>query len=105
MISGYHNYHHTFPWDYSASEYGWRSNFNITTLLIDFFEWCGLAYDLKKSPETLIKARQERSGDGNKLKSLRVNRLIDWVFGISITVSQLLVSFALRNLVFWIKGL
>lgn len=22
---GYHNYHHVFPWDYSASEFGWKS--------------------------------------------------------------------------------
>ncbi|CAG2104738.1 unnamed protein product, partial [Medioppia subpectinata] len=33
---GYHNYHHTFPWDYSASELDWKYNWNFSTLFIDF---------------------------------------------------------------------
>ncbi|KAL6475725.1 hypothetical protein MHYP_G00167650 [Metynnis hypsauchen] len=30
---GFHNYHHTFPYDYSTSEYGWK--LNLTTCFID----------------------------------------------------------------------
>jgi len=38
---GYHNYHHTFPYDYSTSEHGWKYNFNFTTLFIDSFAAIG----------------------------------------------------------------
>lgn len=40
---GYHNYHHTFPQDYSSSEFGWSHNWNPTTLCIDFWVAIGLA--------------------------------------------------------------
>ncbi|RWS23786.1 stearoyl-CoA desaturase 5-like protein, partial [Leptotrombidium deliense] len=44
---GYHNYHHTFPWDYSTSEFGWKVN--PTTLFIDTCAWLGLVYDRKSA--------------------------------------------------------
>ncbi|KAI4530583.1 hypothetical protein MJG53_018666 [Ovis ammon polii x Ovis aries] len=44
---GFHNYHHTFPYDYSASEYRWHINF--TTFFIDCMAAIGLAYDRKKN--------------------------------------------------------
>ena len=34
---GFHNYHHTFPHDYSASE--WRWSLNLTTFFIDIMAW------------------------------------------------------------------
>lgn len=37
---GYHNYHHTFPWDYKAAELGDHSS-NLTTLIIDIFAKLG----------------------------------------------------------------
>jgi len=55
---GYHNFHHTFPWDYSASEFGWKCNFNIATLFIDFFASIGWAYDCRKVTESLVYKRQ-----------------------------------------------
>ncbi|XP_075585788.1 acyl-CoA desaturase 1 isoform X2 [Dermatophagoides farinae] len=58
---GFHNYHHTFPWDYSTSELGWR--FNLTTMFINAMAAIGQAYDLKQvSPEMIIK-RKLRTGD------------------------------------------
>ncbi|XP_059047394.1 acyl-CoA Delta-9 desaturase-like [Achroia grisella] len=61
---GYHNYHHTFPWDYKTSELG--SPFNFTKLFIDTMAKLGLAYDLKTvSPEVVAK-RKMRTGDGSK---------------------------------------
>ena len=66
---GFHNYHHTFPWDYKASELGIYST-NITTALIDFFHWIGLAYDLKSVPEKIIRGRVKRTGDGTHPYSL-----------------------------------
>ena len=36
---GFHNYHHTFPYDYSTSEWGHR--INLTTAFIDFMALIG----------------------------------------------------------------
>ena len=36
---GFHNYHHTFPYDYSTSEWGQR--LNLTTAFIDFMALIG----------------------------------------------------------------
>ena len=60
---GYHNYHHTFPYDYSASELGWTGNFNLATLFIDFFALIGLAYDRKTVPKDIVMKRHERTGE------------------------------------------
>ena len=59
---GYHNYHHTFPQDYSTSEYGWRINF--TTMFIDFCAAIGLVTHRKKMSRDLIQRRRARTGDG-----------------------------------------
>ncbi|XP_034256286.1 stearoyl-CoA desaturase 5-like isoform X2 [Thrips palmi] len=59
---GWHNFHHTFPWDYRAAEFG--QNFNFTCNIIEFFEKIGWAYDLKAAPEELVRKRALRTGDG-----------------------------------------
>jgi stearoyl-CoA desaturase (delta-9 desaturase) len=67
---GFHNYHHTFPHDYSTAEFGWLLNFS--TLFIDFFALLGLAYDRKSIPKKFVQQRRLRTGDmselGRKLK-------------------------------------
>jgi stearoyl-CoA desaturase (delta-9 desaturase) len=60
---GWHNYHHTFPWDYKTSELG-IYRYNLTALFIDFFAWIGWAYDLKTVPEKVVRDRVNRTGDG-----------------------------------------
>ncbi|CAI5784756.1 stearoyl-CoA desaturase 5 [Podarcis lilfordi] len=60
---GFHNYHHTFPFDYSASELG--LNFNPTTWFIDFMFWLGLVTERKQAPREMIQACKERAGDGS----------------------------------------
>ncbi|XP_077207214.1 stearoyl-CoA desaturase [Paroedura picta] len=60
---GFHNYHHTFPFDYSTSEYGWRWNF--TTGFIDLMCYLGLASDCKRVGKAAILARKIRTGDGS----------------------------------------
>uniref|UniRef100_A0A2D4KYW2 stearoyl-CoA 9-desaturase n=1 Tax=Micrurus paraensis TaxID=1970185 RepID=A0A2D4KYW2_9SAUR len=60
---GFHNYHHTFPFDYSTSEYGWRWNF--TTGFIDLMCFLGLANNCKKVAKETILARKIRTGDGS----------------------------------------
>jgi len=59
---GFHNYHHTFPSDYSTSEYGWK--LNLTTLFIDSMFKLGLAYDRKKMSHEAVFKRKQRTGDG-----------------------------------------
>ncbi|KAJ8944708.1 hypothetical protein NQ318_007921 [Aromia moschata] len=66
MGEGYHNYHHTFPWDYRASEMG--SSLNITTLWLNFFEKIGWAYDLKSPSQELVKKVVTTHGDGTHYK-------------------------------------
>ena len=60
---GWHNYHHTFPWDYKTSELG-NYSFNFTTAFVDFFAKIGWAYDMKTVSKDTIKSRVERTGDG-----------------------------------------
>nr|XP_022906575.1 acyl-CoA Delta(11) desaturase-like [Onthophagus taurus]XP_022906576.1 acyl-CoA Delta(11) desaturase-like [Onthophagus taurus] len=66
MGEGWHNYHHTFPWDYKASEYGDYAP-NLTIAFIDFFAWLGWARDLKTVSSDMVKRRILRTGDGTKL--------------------------------------
>ncbi|GAB0096562.1 hypothetical protein DMENIID0001_120860 [Sergentomyia squamirostris] len=60
---GWHNYHHTFPWDYKAAELG-NYRFNFATAFIDFFAKIGWAYDLKTVSPEIIRKRAQRTGDG-----------------------------------------
>jgi len=46
---GWHNWHHTYPYDYSASELGFMSQVNPTTMWIDFLALIGQAYGRKKA--------------------------------------------------------
>ena len=58
---GFHNYHHTFPQDYSTSEYGWR--FNVTTFFIDSCAAIGQVTFRKKMSRDIILKRRSRTGD------------------------------------------
>ena len=75
---GYHNYHHTFPWDYSASEHGWSTNFNLATAFIDILAWFGLVTNRQTVPKHIILKRIKRTGDKFLLqpyKRLQQNKL------------------------------
>lgn len=58
---GYHNYHHTFPYDYSTSE--WGPTFNVTTILLDYWAGLGLIYDRKQVTRESIDRVRRRLGD------------------------------------------
>jgi len=60
---GFHNYHHTFPWDYATSEFGVK--LNITTIFIDFMAKIGWAYDRKVVSKDVIRQRKMRTGIDN----------------------------------------
>lgn len=61
---GFHNYHHTFPWDYKTAELG-HYTFNFSKLFIDIMAKLGLAYDLKTVSRDVIEKRVKRTGDGS----------------------------------------
>ncbi|XP_050685261.1 acyl-CoA Delta-9 desaturase-like isoform X1 [Leptidea sinapis] len=63
MGEGWHNYHHTFPWDYKASELPYF--FNVSTLFLDAAAYIGQAYDMKQASPELIKATAEKNGDSS----------------------------------------
>ena len=58
---GWHNYHHTFPYDYATSE--WGPKLNMTTICIDVFAFLGLAYDRKQVSQESIDRVRRRIGD------------------------------------------
>ena len=60
MGEGFHNYHHTFPYDYSTSE--WGGSYNVTTIFIEAMAAIGQAYDLRRASEETVKARAARTG-------------------------------------------
>lgn len=72
---GFHNYHHTFPQDYATSEFGWK--INLTTFFIDTMAYLGQAYDRRKIPADVIKARKLRTGEGSPW--LKTNEIDCWV--------------------------
>jgi len=61
---GFHNYHHTFPHDYSTSEYGIKYNF--TTMFIDTMAFIGQVDRRKRMSTEAIERRRERTGDGTE---------------------------------------
>jgi len=65
MGEGFHNYHHTFPSDYSTSEWGLRCN--MTTLFIDLMAWVGLAEHRKRISREAIERRKQRTGEGSRV--------------------------------------
>ncbi|XP_050346627.1 acyl-CoA Delta-9 desaturase-like [Nymphalis io] len=61
---GFHNYHHTFPWDYKTAELG-EYSLNLSKLFIDTMSLIGWAYDLKTVSTDVIMKRVKRTGDGS----------------------------------------
>lgn len=44
-VEGFHNYHHTFPWDYRATEYPLYNLLTPTIVFIDFMAKVSLVLD------------------------------------------------------------
>ncbi|XP_050506159.1 acyl-CoA Delta-9 desaturase-like isoform X1 [Diabrotica virgifera virgifera] len=61
---GWHNYHHTFPWDYKAAELG-NYRWNVSTGFLDLMAYLGQAYDLKTVSPEMVRKRVARTGDGS----------------------------------------
>ncbi|XP_024081399.1 delta(9)-fatty-acid desaturase fat-7-like isoform X1 [Cimex lectularius] len=61
---GWHNYHHSFPWDYKAAEF--ETPFNFTRTFIEIAASMGLAYDLRSATQDMVNHRIKKHGDGTK---------------------------------------
>ncbi|CAK1581049.1 unnamed protein product [Parnassius mnemosyne] len=59
---GWHNFHHTFPFDYNAAEH--FDIFNLCTAIIHIFKKIGWAYDLRVATPEMINGIAKRLGDG-----------------------------------------
>lgn len=57
---GWHNWHHKYPFDYAASEFGVDRQFNPTKLLIDIWAKLGLVTNRKRATGPWMRLRQSR---------------------------------------------
>lgn len=63
MGEGWHNWHHKYPFDYAASEYGIDKQFNPTKLFIDINVYFGLAWDCKRATGAWAKLKAQRDAE------------------------------------------
>ncbi|KAI1286663.1 Stearoyl-CoA desaturase 5 [Halotydeus destructor] len=61
---GFHNYHHTFPWDYRIAETG-LTWYDPARLFIDTMAYMGLAYNLKRASETVVSRTRQTLGSSS----------------------------------------
>lgn len=92
---GFHNYHHAFPWDYSASELGPLDVFNPATALIDCFAHLGWASNLKKPTAALVKRTIQSNGDFS-LGYSKGHGAWDWFWGLASTTLPFTSQFAYK---------
>ncbi|KDO15864.1 hypothetical protein SPRG_18595, partial [Saprolegnia parasitica CBS 223.65] len=56
----WHNWHHVFPYDYAASEFGIASQYNPTKLFIDICAYVGLVTNRKRALKAWEARRAKR---------------------------------------------
>lgn len=57
---GWHNWHHKYPFDYAASEFGVSSQYNPTKLFLDTMGSLGLASDFKRATSVWHKQKKRQ---------------------------------------------
>merc|ERR1712031_112706 len=67
---GWHNWHHTYPYDYAASELGISDQFNPTKLFIDFSARLGHVTDRKRAINQWNRKKTRVAGDGEAIETL-----------------------------------
>mmetsp|Transcript_8859 Transcript_8859/g.14744 ORF Transcript_8859/g.14744 Transcript_8859/m.14744 type:complete len:328 (-) Transcript_8859:27-1010(-) len=60
---GWHNWHHKYPFDYAASEFGISTQFNPSKLFIDLLAGCGLVWGRKRGSAAWALGRARRDRD------------------------------------------
>ena len=77
----FHNFHHAFPSDYSASELGPLDVFNPATAAINLFAKLGLAWDLKKVDPKIVNQKIANTGN-QSLAYKNTSTFCEWVYGL-----------------------
>lgn len=72
---GWHNWHHKYPYDYAASEFGIHKQYNPTKFFIDVCYALGLAYDCKRATGSWSRLKLKREME--KKKALEKSSLPD----------------------------
>ena len=93
---GYHNFHHAFPSDYSASELKWRDNYNPSTLVIDVMEYFGWVWNKRVANPELIQKRRLRTGDSAVVVKPKWSVVFDYILGIVVLSASFLLIMTLR---------
>ncbi|OTF81110.1 hypothetical protein BLA29_005771 [Euroglyphus maynei] len=109
---GYHNYHHVFPWDYSASEYGWQHCFNMTTAFIDCCAWFGLVHDRRTVAKSVIEDRITRTGEEDSGKPFGFEQqrrkprslIMDTAIGLVLASWALIFQYSIRFLMIFCQS-
>ena len=65
---GWHNWHHKYPFDYAASEFGASSQFNPTKLAIDMGAVLGMVSDRKRATAMWAREKVKREMVASKVK-------------------------------------
>ena len=60
---GWHNWHHKYPFDYAASEFGVSSQFNPTKLAIDLGAALGMVSDRKRATAMWAREKAKRRAE------------------------------------------
>ena len=58
---GWHNWHHTYPFDYAASELGVLGQYNPTKALIDAAAFCGLVTRRRRATDMWARKQQKQA--------------------------------------------
>lgn len=75
---GWHNWHHKYPYDYAASEFGLSSQFNPSKLVIDGLAVLGLVWGRKRATVAWSMGRTRRDRDRANGVSLPKKELRPW---------------------------
>mmetsp|Transcript_20099 Transcript_20099/g.30562 ORF Transcript_20099/g.30562 Transcript_20099/m.30562 type:complete len:327 (-) Transcript_20099:318-1298(-) len=75
---GWHNWHHKYPFDYAASEFGVMSQFNPSKLLIDMMASVGMVWGRKRGVAAWAVGRARRDRDAADGKALKKQAPRPW---------------------------
>eukprot|EP00299_Pterocystis_sp_00344_P016811 c8432_g1_i1.p1 GENE.c8432_g1_i1~~c8432_g1_i1.p1 ORF type:complete len:316 (-),score=49.29 c8432_g1_i1:125-1012(-) len=68
---GWHNWHHKYPFDYAASEFGISSQYNPSKLLIDVMAMIGQVSERKRATDIWEKEKAKRGSGISREESLQ----------------------------------
>lgn len=95
MGSAYHNYHHVFPYDYNACEYGLSQAFNFNTLVLDVCAKLGLVTNRKRASQSAIDHWKRKYGNESEAQ-LKRDAILDWTIGMLFSVWPIWVSMLVK---------